>query len=128
MIKPDVVERGLIGEIITMILRNRFQIKRMQITRFDRAKAERFYEVHRERDFFEGLIEFVTGGPVVVIELEADDAIERLRALIGNTDPAKAAPGTIRYIYGTNVQRNAVHASDSPESAKKELAIAFDGT
>jgi nucleoside-diphosphate kinase len=127
MIKPDVVERGLIGEIITMVLRNRFRIQRMQITRFDRTRTERFYAVHRGKEFYEGLVDFIAGGPVVVLELEADDAIQRLRALIGNTDPSKAAPGTIRYIYGTSVQRNAVHASDSPESAKKELAIAFDG-
>lgn len=128
IIKPEMVERGLIGEIITMIQRNRFRIKRMQMLLFDRPKAERFYAVHKERDFYPGLVDYITSGPLVALELEGDNAVERLRDLIGNTDPSAAAPGTIRYIYGTSIQRNAVHASDSPESAKKELAIAFTGT
>jgi nucleoside-diphosphate kinase len=127
MIKPEIVEQGLIGEILTMILRNRFAITRMQMIRFERAKAEQFYEVHKQRDFYPALIEYITSGPVVIVELEGENPIERLRALIGNTDPSAAAPGTIRYIYGTSITINAVHASDSPESAKKELAIAFGG-
>ncbi len=128
MIKPEIVEKGLIGEIITMIQRNRFRINRMQMLLFDREKAERFYAVHKGRNFYPGLVDYITSGPVVVLELEGDDAVERLRDLIGNTDPSAAAPGTIRYVYGTSIRRNAVHASDSPESAKKELAIAFAGT
>ena len=127
MIKPEIVQQGLIGEILTMILRNRFAITRMQMTQFDRAKAERFYEVHKQREFFPGLADYITSGPVVIVELEGENAIERLRILIGNTDPSAATPGTIRYIYGASIQKNAVHASDSPESAKKELAIAFGG-
>jgi len=128
MIKPEIVEQGLVGEILTIIQRNRFRIRRMEMTRFDRARAERFYEIHKGRDFYPGLVDYITSGPVVVIELEGEEAVERLRILIGNTDPSRAAPGTIRYVYGTSIQRNAVHASDSPESAKKELAIAFDAT
>jgi nucleoside-diphosphate kinase len=128
MIKPEIVSQGLIGEIITIILRNRFTITKMQLIHFDRARAERFYEVHKGRDFYPALIDYITSGPVVVLELEADNAIDQLRSLIGNTDPAAAAPGTIRYVYGTSIQQNAVHASDSSESAKKELAIAFGGT
>jgi nucleoside-diphosphate kinase len=126
MVKPDVVARGDYGNIISIVLRNRFNINRLSIERFSRERAERFYEVHRGRPFFDGLIEYITSGPVVAMELEDDgDTVARLRELIGATDPAEARPGTIRSMYGDNIQNNAVHASDSPENAKKELAIAF---
>jgi nucleoside-diphosphate kinase len=125
MVKPDIVERALYGEIIAHVLRNRFTVVRLKMLEFDRETAERFYDVHREREFFPGLITYITSGPVVALEIEGDGVVERIRAFIGTTDPAKAEVGTIRYIYGSSIQNNAVHASDSAESAKKELAIVF---
>jgi nucleoside-diphosphate kinase len=126
MVKPDVVARGLYGEIISVVLRNGFRINRLSIEEFSRPQAERFYEVHRDRAFFGDLVEYITSGPVVAMEVEDDgDTVTRLRDLIGATDPAEARPGTIRAMYGDNIQNNAVHGSDSPDNAKKELAIAF---
>jgi len=126
MVKPDVVARGHYGDIISVVLRNRFSINRLSIEKFSRERAERFYEVHRERPFYGELVEYITSGPVVAMELEDDgDTVARVRELIGATDPAEARAGTIRSMYGDNIQNNAVHASDSPENAKKELAIAF---
>ncbi|MBI4720792.1 MAG: nucleoside-diphosphate kinase [Chitinivibrionia bacterium] len=125
MIKPDIVERGAYPEIIALLLRNRFAIRRMAMVAFDRATAERFYDVHRGKDFFPSLIDYMTGGPVVALELEGAAVVEDIRAFIGPTDPARAKPGTLRFMYGTSIQCNAVHASDSPEAAKKEIAIAF---
>jgi nucleoside-diphosphate kinase len=126
MIKPDVVAEGHYGDIISIVLRNRFNINKLSIERFSRERAEQFYAVHKERPFFDELVEYVTGGPVVAIEAEDDsDTVARMRELIGATDPAQAKPGTIRAMYGSNIQNNAVHGSDSPENAKKELAIAF---
>jgi nucleoside-diphosphate kinase len=125
IVKPDVVEKGLFGEIISIVLRNRFKVSRMTMFTFDREKAQRFYDVHRNKEFFPSLISYITNGPVVALELEGDDVVERVRAMIGATDPAEAGPGTIRYMYGSSVQNNDVHASDYPESAKKELAIVF---
>jgi nucleoside-diphosphate kinase len=126
MVKPDVVARGHYGEIISIILRNKFNINSLSIERFTRDRAENFYAVHRERPFFGELVEYITSGPVVAMEVEdGGDTVKRLRDLIGATDPAEARPGTIRAMYGDNIQNNAVHGSDSPENAKKELAIAF---
>jgi len=126
MVKPDVVAKGFYGEIISIVLRNGFNINRLSIERFSRERAERFYAVHCERPFFGELVEYITSGPVVAMELEDDgDTVARLRELIGATDPAEARPGTIRAMYGDNIQNNAVHGSDSPDNAKKELALAF---
>jgi nucleoside-diphosphate kinase len=126
MIKPDVVAEGHYGDIISVVLRNRFNINKLSVEHFSRERAEQFYAVHRERPFFGELVEYITGGPVVAIEVEDDgDTVARMRELIGATDPAQAKPGTIRAMYGSNIQNNAVHGSDSPENAKKELAIAF---
>ena len=126
MVKPDVVASGNYGDIISVVLRNRFKINRLSIEEFSRERAEQFYAVHRERPFFGELVEYITSGPVVAVEVEDEgDAVSRLRDLIGATDPAEARPGTLRSMYGSNIQNNAVHGSDSPENAKKELAIAF---
>lgn len=126
MIKPDVVAEGHYGDIISVVLRNSFNINKLSVEHFSRERAEQFYAVHRERPFFGELVEYITGGPVVAIEVEDDgDTVARMRELIGATDPAQARPGTIRAMYGSNIQNNAVHGSDSPENAKKELAIAF---
>jgi nucleoside-diphosphate kinase len=128
MVKPDTVEEGHYGDIISFVLRNGFKITRLSMERFDRERAERFYAVHRERPFFGELVDYITSGPVVAIELEAPEAVARLRELIGATDPAEAHVGTVRAMYGKNIQNNAVHGSDAPETAEKELAIAFGGS
>ena len=127
MVKPDMVAKGLWGEIISTVLKNRFAVTRLTMTRFDRSRAENFYDVHRGKEFFPSLVEYMTSGPVVAMEIEGDDVIARIRGFVGATDPAKAEPGTVRYMFGISLQNNAVHASDSPESAKKELAIVFAG-
>jgi nucleoside-diphosphate kinase len=127
MIKPDMVAKGLWGEIIGVVLKNRFAVTRLTMTRFDRARAENFYDVHRGKEFFPSLVEYMTSGPVVAMEIEGEDIIARIRAFVGATDPAKAQAGTVRFMFGISLQNNAVHASDSPESAKKELAIVFAG-
>jgi nucleoside-diphosphate kinase len=128
MVKPDTVEEGHYGEIISLVLRNGFRINRLSMVAFDRSRAEEFYAVHRERPFFGELVEYITSGPVVALELEHEDAVARLRELIGATDPAQARAGTVRAMYGKNIQNNAVHGSDAPETAEKELAIAFRGS
>jgi nucleoside-diphosphate kinase len=125
MIKPEAVRSGKQGEIIDILVKNRFRIARIRQFAFDAASAKTFYAMHDGKFFFADLIAYVTSGEVVGIELEKDQAVELLRELVGATDPAKARPGTIRYMYGTDLQRNAVHASDSRESAEKELAIVF---
>jgi nucleoside-diphosphate kinase len=128
MVKPDVVARGHYGDIISIVLRNKFKINRLSIEKFSRERAEEFYAVHKERPFFADLVEYITSGEVVAIEVEDDgDTVSRLRELIGATNPAEAAPGTLRCMYGSDIQNNAVHGSDSPENAEKELAIAFGG-
>ncbi len=125
MIKPEAVEAGKQGEIIDLLIKNRFQVADMKQFEFDRERAERFYSIHRGKPFFDDLISYITSGKVIGLRLKKDNGIKLLRILVGATDPAEADPGTIRYIYGTSLQRNAVHASDSAESAEKELAIVF---
>ena len=126
MIKPDAVKKRVIGKIISMVEEAGFDIKDMRMKRFTREEAERFYEVHRERPFFGELVEFITSGPVVGICIEGEDIVKRIRDFIGATDPKKAAPGTIRALYGTDISHNAVHASDSPENAERELKFFFE--
>ena len=128
MIKPDIVEEGRYGEIIAHVLRNRFNIKRMRMLAMDRSMAESFYDVHKERPFYSALVDYMTSGRVVAMEIEGDDIIARIRAFIGATNPADADPGTVRFMFGKSLQNNAVHGSDAPESAKKELAIVFGGS
>ncbi len=127
MIKPDAVEKRVVGKIISMVEERNFHIKDMRMKRFTREEAERFYEVHRDRPFFEELVQFITSGPVVAMCIEGDDDIvKRVRDFIGATDPAKAEPCTVRALYGTDISRNAVHASDSPENAERELKFFFE--
>jgi nucleoside-diphosphate kinase len=128
MVKPDTVAAGNVGEILALVERNRFQIRRLTLTQFSKERAERFYEMHRSRPFFGELVTYITSGPVVAVEVEGDAAVTRIRELIGATNPAEARPGTVRAMYGKSLQNNAVHGSDSPESAEKELEIAFAGT
>jgi nucleoside-diphosphate kinase len=125
IIKPDAFSRGDAARILCRIAEAGFTIAALKMIHMTRAQAEGFYAVHRERPFFEGLVEFMSTGPVMVMVLRHPDAVERFRSLIGTTDPAKAAPGTIRAEYGTTVQRNAVHGSDSAENAFKEASYFF---
>jgi len=125
IIKPDAVQRALIGVIVARIQEAGLRILALRMMRLTAAQARTFYEVHRDRPFFEPLVEFMTSGPVVVLALEGEDAIRRWRELMGATDPAQAAPGTLRAAYGQDVRRNAVHGSDAPETADRELAFFF---
>jgi nucleoside-diphosphate kinase len=125
MIKPEAVRNRKQAEIIDCILKNKFEILKLKQFRFSDEDARRFYAVHEGKPFFEDLVSYITSGPVIGLQLERQDAVKALRKLVGATDPGDADPGTIRYMYGTDLQRNAVHASDSPLSAEKELAIVF---
>ncbi len=125
MVKPDAVARGLVGEIVAVMEREGFEIERLEMQRFGRARAEAFYDVHRDKPFFASLIEYITSGPVVAMVLAGDSTITRVRELMGATDPAQAASGTMRRKYGESVERNAVHGSDSPISAAHEIAVVF---
>ena len=125
MIKPEAVRSGKQGEIIDLLIKNRFRIARMKQFAFDAARSRAFYAAHDGKHFFADLIAYIPSGDVVGIEFAKEGAVELLRELVGSTDPAKARPGTLRYMFGTDLQRNAVHASDSRESAEKELAIVF---
>jgi nucleoside-diphosphate kinase len=125
IVKPDAVRRGLIGEVLNRIERKGLRIEAMRMTTVDRELAERHYEEHAEKPFFGELVEFITGGPVVVAKVTGREAISVLRALMGATDPAASPPGTIRGDLGTILTENIVHGSDSPESAKRELELFF---
>lgn len=125
MIKPDAVEAKHTGKIIDEIEHNGFEIVRLQKVVISQELAEEFYAEHKERSFFGELVEFITSGPVIVLALYKDNAIAAWRELIGATDPAKAAVGTIRNSYGTNVGKNAVHGSADSESALRELELCF---
>ncbi|MFZ5953921.1 MAG: nucleoside-diphosphate kinase [Candidatus Dependentiae bacterium] len=125
MIKPDAVAAGNSGKIIDLIEKNGFTIVRMQKATLTKPQVETFYGVHKERPFFGEMVNFITSGPVVIMALEKDNAIQAWRDLMGTTDPAKAAEGTIRKLFGANIGNNAVHGSDAPETAKQELALFF---
>ena len=128
MIKPDAVRGGHIGNILKMITDAGFTIKAMKYTRLSAAKAGEFYEVHKERPFYGELVEFMSSGPIVAAILEKDNAVADFRTLIGATNPAEAADGTIRKLYASNVGENAVHGSDSDENALIEGSFHFAGT
>ena len=125
IIKPDAVGRGLSGDIIKRIEGAGLRLRAMRLMRLGRAHAEAFYEVHKARSFYGSLCEYMSSGPVVVMALEADGAIAKWRDLMGATDPAKAAPGTIRKEFGMDVEKNATHGSDAPETAAREVAFFF---
>jgi nucleoside-diphosphate kinase len=125
--KPDSVKRNLVGQILTQIEAAGLQIKALKRLTLTRRQAEAFYDVHRERPFFASLCDYITSGPVVVAALEGERAIERWRELMGATDPAKAAEGTIRRKFGQDIEQNAVHGSDAKETAAREVAFFFSG-
>ncbi|HZS07193.1 MAG TPA: nucleoside-diphosphate kinase [Blastocatellia bacterium] len=128
IIKPDAVRAGNIGNIIQRITGNGFKIRALKLMHMSRPIAEGFYAVHRERPFFPDLVEFMTSGPCVVMALEKENAVQAWRDLMGPTDATKAPKGTIRGDFGTSVQENASHGSDSPENAKIELSYFFNAT
>ena len=125
IVKPDSVAAGKVGAILAHLEREGFRLAGVKKIRLGPDQARAFYAVHRERPFFEGLVRFMTEGPVVVAVLERADAVPHLRKTMGATDSKKAEPGTIRNLYGTDIERNAIHGSDSPENAAKEIAFFF---
>ncbi len=127
MIKPDAVENGHIGPILEKITSAGFKIIAMKYTQLSKRDAREFYAIHRERPFFDELVDFMTRGPIVSAILEKDNAVEDFRALIGATNPAEAAEGTIRKLYAKDIGENAIHGSDSDENAAIEGAFHFSG-
>jgi nucleoside-diphosphate kinase len=127
IIKPDATQRNLTGAINALIEQAGLRIIAQKRLRMSRAEAETFYAVHRERPFFRELVEFMTSGPVVVQVLEGENAIAKYREIMGATDPAKAADGTIRKLHARSVGENSVHGSDAPETAAKEIGQFFSG-
>ena len=123
--KPDAVRRGLVGEILSRIERKGLRIEALKMMRVDRDLAERHYGEHREKPFFGELVDFITGGDVVVAQVAGRDAVPVVRMMMGSTDPAASAPGTIRGDLALTVTDNLIHGSDSPESAERELALFF---
>ena len=125
IIKPNAVAKNVIGKIYSRFETNGLKIVAAQIRQLSRAEAEGFYAVHKERPFFNALVEFMTSGPVMIQVLEGEDAIAKNRALMGATDPKKAEPGTIRADFAESIDANAVHGSDAPETAAVEIAYFF---
>ena len=126
MIKPEGVEQGLIGEILGRFEREGFEIVALNLSKISRERAEKQYEEHRGKDFFEDLVTYMSSAPTVSMVIEGENAITVSREMAGVTDPKLAKPGTIRGDYGIDVQRNVIHASDSQESAKREISIHFE--
>ena len=127
IVKPDAVAANKIGEVVELLEAGGLRIVAQKMLRLSQTQAEAFYAVHRERPFFKDLVKFMTEGPVVVQVLEGENAIARNREIMGATDSRKAAPGTIRAKLGKDIERNAVHGSDAPDTAKQEIAFFFSG-
>ncbi len=127
MIKPDAVENGHIGAILDKINQAGFKIIAMKMTQLSKRDAEEFYSIHKDRPFFGELVEFMTRGPIVAAVLEKENAVEDFRSFIGSTNPAEAAPGTIRNLYAKSIGENAIHGSDSDENAIIEANFHFAG-
>jgi len=128
IIKPDAVKRGITGEILSRIHTAQFQILAVKSLRLGKTEAEGFYRVHRERPFFGELTDFMSSGKILVLVLEAESAISKWREMMGATDPAQAAPATIRRQFGTSIQNNCTHGSDGPATAAFEIAYFFAGS
>jgi nucleoside-diphosphate kinase len=127
IIKPDAIEAGHAGDIIKIFEANRFKIIAARLVNLTKQEAEGFYAVHRGKSFFESMTSYMSSGRVLVMVLEGEDIISRLREVMGATNPANAVSGTIRKLYATNIERNTVHGSDSPETAAFEIAYFFPG-
>lgn len=125
IIKPDAVSAGNAGKVLAHLESAGFKIRALRTLHLSEAQAQEFYAVHRERPFYGSLVNFMTSGPVIPIVLEAPDAVAKLREVIGATDPAEAAAGTVRKLYAESKERNAIHASDSAENAVSEIAFFF---
>jgi nucleoside-diphosphate kinase len=125
IVKPDAVAAGQAGEMLAMIQQAGFKILGLRMTRLTEAQAQGFYAVHRERPFYAGLVKFMTEGPIIVMALEREDAVKKLREVMGATNPANAAEGTIRKRFAENIERNCIHGSDAPETAEAELRFFF---
>ena len=127
IVKPDAVEKSAVGGVIEMIEKAGLKIVGLRLVKLSDAQARAFYDVHKERPFFPDLVKFMTSGPAVVMAIEGETAVARYREVMGPTDSKKAPAGTIRNKYGTNIERNAVHGSDGPDTARAELAFFFAG-
>ena len=125
IIKPDATRRNLTGEVVARLEKGGLRVVAQKRLRLSLEQAEAFYAVHRERPFFRPLVAFMTSGPALALVLERDNAVAHLREVIGATDPAQAKPGTVRKLYAESKERNAIHASDSPENALQEVAFFF---
>jgi nucleoside-diphosphate kinase len=128
IIKPDAVAAGHAGKILAHLEQEGFTVRAIRSLRLSNAQARAFYAVHRQRPFYDSLVRFMTSGPVIPLALEREAAVPTLRAVIGATDPAEAAPGTVRALYAESKERNAIHASDSDENAAVEVAFFFAAT
>lgn len=126
IIKPNAVKKGKIGEIIAIFEKNGLKIAASKLVQMERSKCEQFYAEHKERPFFGELVSFMTSGPVMLMVLSGENAVLKNREVMGATDPKKAAPGTVRALYGDSVGENAVHGSDSTTSAAREIALFFE--
>ena len=125
LIKPDAMQRGLAGTIIGRLQDKGLKLLALKMLHMDRALAERHYAIHKDKPFYKDLVEFITSAPIVASVFEGEGAVERIREIMGATDPAKAAKGTVRADFGLNVQENSTHASDSPENAENEIKLFF---
>ena len=125
LVKPDAMERQLAGAILSRLQAEGLKLISLKMLHMDKTMAERHYAVHKGKLFFEDTIAYITSAPIVAAAFEGEDAIARIRKVMGATDPAKAAPGTIRSAYGLDMMRNSTHASDSPENGEKEIALYF---
>jgi nucleoside-diphosphate kinase len=125
ILKPDSVEAGHAGKILAHLEGEGFKIRGIKMLCLSQTQAQAFYEVHKERPFYGSLVEFMTSGPLIPVALEREDAVSHLRKTMGATDVAKAEEGTVRKLYGTSIERNAIHGSDSPENATTELFFFF---
>jgi len=125
LVKPDGVKKGLIGEIISRLEKKGLKIAAMRMLQMDKALARRHYAVHDGKPFFAGLVDFITSGPIVAVVVEGEKSVEVVRKLMGETDPVKAAPGTIRGDYGLDIGENLIHGSDSEENAQNEISLFF---
>lgn len=125
ILKPDSVGAGNAGKILAHLEEEGFTLRGLEVLRLGEAQAQEFYAVHKERPFYDSLVAFMTSGPVIPVALERESAVTHLRQVMGATDSEKAEPGTVRNLYGTNIEKNAIHGSDSPENAAKELRFFF---
>jgi nucleoside-diphosphate kinase len=125
LVKPDGVQRGLVGEVVSRLERRGLKLAAMKLMQVDDGLARQHYGEHAERPFFPGLVSFITSGPIVAMVWEADNAVSLVRQTMGATDPVNSAPGTVRGDLGINIGRNIVHGSDSPESARREIDLFF---